>query len=299
MTSNTQEIRQQLAAEIDQLQTEKPHLTNLLQALRPTLLATEEQLGVLADCPAPPVSIDAVKYLGGISLIQQGQLFWQDAPWQTVGSAMATAIGAGFPKLAGDMAKLAAQIKDGRCNCHGLITGSDDAEQVSIDAGKIGIQTFSLQLFEHFLSRLILISRTRQMAEVLAGQGWKKGYCPVCGSFPQLAIIREKGQKWLQCSLCSHEWHHPRLTCPYCDHEDAANTNYMFVEGKKEEMAYLCDKCQKYVITSDQSGQLSEHHADVVALGLAHLDLILQGQGYTPMAESGWSVFLTPQGLED
>ena len=299
MTSNISEVSEQLAADIDLLQTEKPHLTNLLQALRPILLATEDQLAKMVDSPSPPVAMDAVQYLGGISLIQQGQLFLADDPWQVAGLAITAAIANGFPNLAEDMAELAEQIKDGRCDCHGLITGSDDTVELAVQAENLGLKTFSLQFFEHFLSRLFLIKRARQMAEALAGQSWKKGYCPVCGSFPQLAIIREKGQKWLQCSLCSHEWHFPRLTCPYCEHEDPANTNYIFVEGKKEEMAYLCDKCQKYLITSDQSGHLRETHADLVALGLAHLDLILQGQGCKPMAESGWSVFLAPQNLND
>ena len=141
----------------------------------------------------------------------------------------------------------------------------------------------------------MLAKKAWDMEAVLAPLSWKKGYCPVCGSFPHLAIIREKGQKWLQCSCCSHEWQFPRLACPYCEHEDPENTNYLFVEGKKEDTAFTCSKCSKYLVTSDHSGSLGRTNADLIALSLAHLDLILQEKGFEPMAECEWNTFEQPE----
>ena len=128
---------------------------------------------------------------------------------------------------------------------------------------------------------------------------WKKGYCPVCGSFPHLAIIREKGQKWLQCHDCSHEWQFPRLACPYCEHEDPENTNVLFVEGKKEDTAYTCSKCRKYLVTSARSGDFRQIPADLIAISLAHLDLILQEKGFMPMAGCEGNSLETPCEEED
>jgi FdhE protein len=162
-------------------------------------------------------------------------------------------------------------------------------------AGKNGINPASLQFFLRFLSRFMLSKRAQDMAADLARLSWKKGYCPVCGDYPHLAILREKGQKWLQCSTCSHEWQFSRLSCPNCEHEDPENTNYLFVEGKKDDTAFICNKCGKYLITTNHSGNLYQTNADLLALSLVHLDLILQDKGFLPMAVCEWNVFTTAQ----
>ena len=121
----------------------------------------------------------------------------------------------------------------------------------------------------------------------------KAYYCPVCGSFPHLAVIRDKGQRWLQCPQCSHEWSFPRMTCPYCEHEEPAGSSYLFVEGRKEEMAFTCERCQRYLVTIDKSGNLRWMNADLIAISLAHFDMLVQDKGFRPMAECEWNTFVT------
>ena len=59
----------------------------------------------------------------------------------------------------------------------------------------------------------------------------------------------------------------------------------LFVEGKKEDTAYTCSNCRKYLVTSAQSGDFRQIPADLIAISLTHLDLILQEKGFMPMAE--------------
>lgn len=285
-----------LAKEIAQIQAERPHLASLLEAFGPLLLARSRWLLEVGD-GVRKFPIDEMQYLGGVPLIRQCELFLPEDPWKSAGLSIAGAIGQGFPQLAEDMAGLSQRIAAGNFDCFSLLDAAvlPDEAQLAARAGDLGIAPASLQFFMRILTRLMLGKREREMAAELAPLSWKKGYCPVCGSFPHLAILREQGQKWLQCPSCSHEWQFPRLTCPFCEHEDPENTNYLFVEGKKEDTAFTCEKCRRYLVTSDYSGNLGRTHADLIALSLAHLDLILQDKGFLPMAECEWNVLASPR----
>jgi FdhE protein len=89
------------------------------------------------------------------------------------------------------------------------------------------------------------------------------------------------------------------LQCPYCEHEDPANTSYLFVDGNKEDTAFTCTQCQKYLVTSSRPAELHQTPADLIAITLAHLDIILQEKGFTPMAECEWNTLGSPQVCED
>jgi FdhE protein len=237
-----------LADYIKKVRAEIPHVGSLLDAFGPLLLEKSRWLeGIQTFKKTFPV--DPIQYEGGVPLIQQCQLFVPEDLWKSTGLSITKDIGQGFPNLAEDMSYLSKQIADGRFDCFSLIhpaTESDD-NQLAAQALDHGGAVISLQLLQRFSARFMLTKRAQDMAPELVPLFWKKGYCPVCGSFPQLAIIRDKGQRWLQCSDRSHEWQFPRLTCPYCDHEDPENTHYMFIEGKKEDSAFICHKCRKYI----------------------------------------------------
>lgn len=293
MTDRTTEI-EGLTAEIDRLTTANPHASSLLQAFGPLILNQHRWLRDRQET-ARTFSVDPLKYQGGIALSQQNRLFLPEDPWQEAGLSVASAIGQGFPQFTGDMLRLSRQIRDKEVDCFTLCDATDNSDQLTGAAQKLAVEPVALRLFHRYLTRLMLATRARDLKARLAPLSWKKGYCPICGSLPYLAIIREQGQRWLQCSTCSHEWPFSRLTCPHCDHEDPQATDSYFVDGGKEHTAFTCNKCQKYLITSNQSGNLRQNHAELVALCLAHLDLILHEKGFLPMAECEWNTFAFPQ----
>ena len=281
-----------LAEEIKQVLAEQPHVESLLNAFGPILMEKSRWLAEVQNYKKT-FPVDAIQYEGGISLIQQCQLFLPEDLWESAGLAVAQGIGQGFSHLAEEIEGLSEQIADERFDCLSLlhsIAESDD-ERLTSQAESIGVELALLQLFLRFLTRFMLTKRAQDMAADLAFLAWKKGYCPICGSFPQLAIIRDKGQKWLQCPDCNHEWQFPRLACPYCDHEDPENTNYMFIEGKKEDSAFVCSKCRRYLLTAHRSETLRQTHPDIIAISLAHLDLVLQDKGFKPMVVCEWNTF--------
>lgn len=299
MVSTNDDI-ETLAKEIEQARTALPHIASLLDAFSPLMMGKSRWLMEVQD-DTKKFPVDPIQYHDGKPLSEQGQFFSPEDPWQSAGLAVAQAITTGFPNAAKDMTLLSSQIIDGRMDCYSLINSSelqDDAPLTS-RAAELGLEPEFLLLFLRSLARFMLTKKSRDMAAELTLLSWTKGYCPVCGSFPHLAILRDKGQRWLQCGECGHEWKYSRLQCPYCEHEDPSNTSYLFVDGNKEDTAFTCTKCRKYLVTSSRPAELHQTPADLIAITLAHLDIILQEKGFTPMAEYEWNTLGAPQVCED
>jgi FdhE protein len=129
---------------------------------------------------------------------------------------------------------------------------------------------------------------------------WDKGYCPVCGAFPDSTYLRKGkedfeylvahgGQRWLHCSLCSHEWRLRRMVCPFCENEDAESLEYFQPAELEHERIYVCHKCRRYVTCIDVSQLVDVPPGDLLPFELLHMDLIAQQKGYTPMAWNMWN----------
>ena len=101
-----------LAEEIRQLLAEQPHVESLLNAFGPLLLEKSCWLAGVRNYKKT-FPVDAIQYEGGISLIQQCQLFLPEDLWKSAGLAVAQGIGQGFSHLAEDMADLSKRVEDG------------------------------------------------------------------------------------------------------------------------------------------------------------------------------------------
>lgn len=114
---------------------------------------------------------------------------------------------------------------------------------------------------------------------------WDKGYCPVCGAFPGIAVIKDKViERWLHCSQCGHLWRFNRIACTYCEYEaKEEGSTFFFVEGKDQECAFVCDQCNRYLVTVKRVRDISDHDFDVVSMRLSHLDALMQEKGFSPV----------------
>jgi FdhE protein len=113
-------------------------------------------------------------------------------------------------------------------------------------------------------------------------EGWWRGYCPVCGSEPFMAELREDGDRFLICSACGSEWRFKRLQCPFCEHEEPEGFRYFYAANEGE--AYrvdVCEHCKRYIKTIDTK-ELGE---DIIPLiedaATLYLDMLAQNEGYT------------------
>lgn len=83
------------------------------------------------------------------------------------------------------------------------------------------------------VSRVILEQRANEITAAIGAFDWEKGYCPICGEFPSIALIEEEGGKrFLHCSACGYYWRFTRVSCPYCEKETRQGMEYFYVENK-------------------------------------------------------------------
>jgi FdhE protein len=107
-----------------------------------------------------------------------------------------------------------------------------------------------------FFARVLLqpqAERLAREAEVSQHSSAEK-LCPVCGSRPQLAVIRPEGdggKRSLLCSLCMSEWEFRRILCPACGEEDHKKLPRYSAEGMSAVRVEACDSCQHYLKSVD------------------------------------------------
>ena len=80
---------------------------------------------------------------------------------------------------------------------------------------------------------------------------WGKGYCPVCGSAPAIAVLQGEGERFLRCGFCGHQWSAMRIYCPFCENKDSKTLSYFYSESEPEYRVDICEACNKYIKTVD------------------------------------------------
>jgi FdhE protein len=108
------------------------------------------------------------------------------------------------------------------------------------------------------------------------------GACPVCGAQPVASIVRVGGQfqgyRYVQCGLCSTEWHVVRVKCTNCD--STKGIAYHAIDGGSEALkAESCDECHTYRKIGYQE---KDYDFEPLADDLASLtlDLLMNEAGY-------------------
>jgi FdhE protein len=118
---------------------------------------------------------------------------------------------------------------------------------------------------------------------------WLKGYCPVCGSLPCLALLKEEvGKRYLLCSYCGYEWRIERLFCPFCNNKEQESLHYFYGEGEEAHRIDLCDKCHQYIKTIDLR-KIEEIDPALEDLATLHLDILASQKGYKRPVPNPWT----------
>ncbi|OGW52710.1 MAG: hypothetical protein A2Y81_09170 [Nitrospirae bacterium RBG_13_43_8] len=159
---------------------------------------------------------------------------------------------------------------------------SDHTEYIDALSKELGVKQETILFLARNSITPILEAYAEGLRKYVDQEKWWRGYCPICGSEPFMAELKEEGARFLVCSACGYEWRFNRLKCPFCEHEASAGAKYFFTE--KEGKAYridVCEDCKRYIKTVDTK-ELGE---DIIPLiedaGTLHLDILAQKEGYT------------------
>ncbi len=110
--------------------------------------------------------------------------------------------------------------------------------------------------------------------------GWKEGYCPVCGSRAGMAeLTGDEGKRRLSCSACYFRWPYPRIQCPYCGNADPETLSY-FTAGDGPTRVGVCRNCSRYLKTRDARLGNADVPLEVEDLVTLHLDLLAGKEGF-------------------
>ncbi len=149
----------------------------------------------------------------------------------------------------------------------------------------------------------VLQSLAPSLANRAAGIRWDRGYCPICGSLPFISYLSQPpntpseflvgggGQRYLHCALCGHDWHVRRQLCAACEKDYSDQHMYFNMAEAAGERIDICPHCAHYLPCIDLREAELAPHLDTMAVGLAHLDMLAQEKGFTPMVRTPWNTF--------
>jgi FdhE protein len=106
--------------------------------------------------------------------------------------------------------------------------------------------------------------------------------CPLCGSKPQVGVLRplgDGGKRSLICSLCGMEWDYARIGCAACGEEDPQKLALYVANEFGHVRVEACEICRRYIKTVDLTK--NGHAVPVVdELAMIPLDLWAAERGY-------------------
>lgn len=267
------------------------HLADIVQAFRQALVEQARWRVELPDMERPQTP-DLAGFTRGIPLAGREQLIRLGTLWLQAADRLIPALAAGFPKISEKLLKIHEAIKAGAFSADGFMDavhqGRDqDARDM---AAKLGLEP-ELLLFVLVRIARPVVEKRAQAYQTCSWEQWNRGYCPVCGSYPELSILREKeGQRWLRCSFCSSQWRFYRSVCPFCDAGEPGHGEMLYVEGCRHEYVEICNHCRTYLMGIDTRKLVDEIVPEVMDIRLMHLDAIAREKGFLPMRNMGWKV---------
>jgi FdhE protein len=157
------------------------------------------------------------------------------------------------------------------------------------------------------------MSRTAQAfgATRAFGRTRQAGLCPCCESPPVASVVRigadESGIRYLQCSVCSAQWHMVRIKCAHCEstkgisHQSlqpnaAAGAGMPRTGSERAAIrAECCEACGHYlkIVYMDVDPEVDPCADDLASISL---DLLLAEEGLEPAGFNPLIVFGDPGG---
>ena len=128
-----------------------------------------------------------------------------------------------------------------------------------------------------------------QLSDELKRETWTQSTCPVCGSLPQLSLLKgEGGMRYSLCSYCGFQWRINRLSCSVCGNKEQGTLKYFCAEGEDAYRIDLCDACHHYIKTIDYR-IIEASDPRLEDLATRHLDVLAVQKGYSGIVPDTWT----------
>jgi FdhE protein len=198
-----------------------------------------------------------------------------------------------FPKIREEIETIAENLLSGGMDPRRVLKASlvGRGSENAAEASRLEITPQSLSFALGQVAKPLIEILSDSLRPLMEGLTWGKGYCPICGTMPGMALLQgEGGRRWLRCASCTHEWRFVRLVCPFCESGNHEDLEIYYVAGREYESIHVCHKCGRYVLTIDTRGLPEPIAMEVAPLALMHLDVIAQEKGFLPATVSEWNI---------
>lgn len=280
----------------DLLVEEMHPLVKVIQVFRDLLV---ERARIKAELEGfQPVSIerpDPERFERGVPLSSIENLIdgIDDPFWTGSAKRLIPIMVSSFPKVSGDLEIIGSLLAQGRLNPREVLKSSisgDEGKNVEV-ASRLQVDPQTLAFALGQIAKPLIERISSNLAGLVENLSWRKGYCPICGTMPELAFLQgEGGQRWLRCASCAHEWRFVRLVCPFCENDCQEDFQFYSVAGRDYESVDVCGKCGRYVPTIDLRNRPKAVAKEIAVMAMMHLDVIAQEKGFLPVAACAWNI---------
>lgn len=182
----------------------------------------------------------ALKQENGMPLIDPSQFLVESKQAGILLKKLCDLAVAHAPRLADTGEKISTALNNGKLELEPVFLALLNNQTLGKTAAMLAIPLEDLTFFIFSAMAPSIQSCAVQLAAYLKDTPpLKKGYCPVCGSHPDVAFFAQDGKKILVCSLCAHEWETRRMGCVFCDSMEKEDQQYFF-PAKKKNTGFIC-----------------------------------------------------------
>jgi FdhE protein len=200
-------------------------------------------------------------------------------------------------KMGDEIPRIMEAAEAGELGLRELLSKHYDELHLVHEAERCGLDTGVLGFLVQASIRPSVIVQMEQLQGALDLEGWLRGECPLCGSVPQMALLRDEGGKrYLQCSFCGCQWRWERIACPSCNNKAMDSLHYLYSEEEEAYRVDLCDQCKGYIKTVDARKLDYEPYLDLEDIVTIHLDILAMEKGYRRSASTPWGPSPLPEG---
>ena len=253
------------------------------------------------SCPEHS-EIDQVRFTQGVPVLKEWQIDVPRDLFLLSADSIIPAMKKCFPNIAELLDKVLSHLHNSDSGFFQLIPHgetSSDGDPADSQVMDVVREPELLQFVTALITKPFAEKISDALTPLPSNLNWTKGYCPICGSWPESSFIRgTEGKRSLRCSFCAHEWGFPRLVCPFCENDDQKKLELFYSEDRSFERAELCHSCKKYVVGLDTRNMIFQPAAAVAAIGMIYLDILAQEKGFTPGAICAWNVIETAKRKE-
>jgi formate dehydrogenase maturation protein FdhE len=264
--------------EIVELRRLKEQQPDLASAVDLQIELLQLQRRVQTRVPLPAINLEAAHLAallaaGPILQFDHLKIDWSDVRFLV--RAAAAAMRTHEALEAGDLRKIDVITRDAErlpSIIRGWFEGTGQSRELPAEVE--GLETVLLQAMRPIL--------TRAADAILARvdlTDWTRGYCPVCGGEPDLAVITPAAERLLICSRCLARWRFDQIMCPFCRNDDRSRiTSFTSRDGRYRLSG--CDVCERYLKAYDARNASRPVMPAVDSVATLPLDAAAMQRGY-------------------